>query len=156
MFSHLARVHFGPLCCESIFSFPTYILYVLGILGLHSPMGLAVCMVFIIAFLCLAFVGSLNRVGCFPRHGHVVRLWRLMQDRHACLSFWLTFSWLGLCCFPCMSLGSCLALVGVLAGLIPQVARLFMGILSRLAWVQVPAFWAYFCCMLVVVLGLLI
>ena len=56
------------------------------------------------------------------------------------LPFWLTFSWLGLCFRVCLFVvASLVALVGVLAGLVPQVARLLLGVSGRLAWVQVPA-----------------
>ena len=54
-----------------------------------------------------------------------------MRGIHACLPFGVDT--LGLVCavFPCMSLGSCrlVALVGVLAGLVPRVSRLFWAFL---------------------------
>ena len=70
--------------------FPTSLLFVLGILELLSPLVLAVCMVFTVAFLCLAFVGSSEPGGECPQLGRFVRLCRLMRGIHACLPFRLT------------------------------------------------------------------
>ena len=107
--------------------FLTSLLFVLVILVLLSPLVLAVCKVFAVAFLCKAFAGSSEPGGEFPQLGRFVRLCRLMRGIHACLPFGVDS--LGLVCavFPCMSLGSCrlVALVGVLAGLVPRVSRLF-------------------------------
>ena len=86
MFSRQAQVCLGTFMLRVHFLlFLMSRLYVLGILGLLSPMDLAVCMVFTVAFLCLAFVGSSEPGGECPQLGRFVRLCRLMRGIHACL-----------------------------------------------------------------------
>ena len=112
--SFMLQVHF--------LLFPTSILYVLGISGLLT-LALSVCMV--------SFRGVAILSVCDVFCGVYM---------HARLPFWLTFSWLGLCFRVCLLVvASLVALVGVLAGLVPQVARLLLGVSGRLAWVRVPA-----------------